>query len=101
TAGKSMPHSKAMAACEAVDIAGGGWRAPTRQELLSIVDISQSDPAVDPQAFPFVKSHWYWSSDEAAWSSASARFVHFNYGYVDSSRRDGGGFALACRRAGQ
>src|SRR5690606_20987027 len=56
TAGKSRPHGKAMAACEAVDIAGGGWRAPTRQELLSIVDISRFDPAVDPQAFPFVKS---------------------------------------------
>ncbi|MGH8075600.1 MAG: DUF1566 domain-containing protein [Lysobacter sp.] len=101
TASISRPHAEAMAACEAVTIAGGGWRAPTREELLSIVDISRFDPAVDPEAFPFVKPSWYWSSDAAAWSSASAWGVSFGYGDVYYSPRSSNGFALAVRRAGQ
>lgn len=101
TAGRSLPHKKAMAACEAVSIAGGGWRAPTREELLSIVDITRFDPAVDPEAFPFVKSRWYWSSDASAWSASDAWLVYFYYGGVYDYRRGYDGFALACRPAGQ
>jgi hypothetical protein len=100
-AGRSAPHAETMAACEAVEIAGGGWRAPTREELLSIVDITRCDPAVDTAAFPFVKSRWYWSSDAAAWSSASAWVVGFGLGDVYDYPRSGLGFALAVRRAGQ
>ena len=101
TAGLAVPHKKAMAACTAVSIAGGGWRAPTREELLSIVDITRFDPAVDPEAFPFVRSRWYWTSDASAWSASAAWFVHFYYGIVYYDDRDYDGFALACRRAGQ
>ena len=71
TAGKPRPHEEAMAACEAVQIAGGGWRAPTRLELQSFLDLTIEDPAFDQAAFPFVRPTWYWSSDLAAWSSAT------------------------------
>lgn len=101
TAGKAVPHKQAMAACEAVSIAGGAWRAPTRQELQSFLDLTRADPAFDPAAFPFVQPSWYWSSDLAAWSSASAWGVDFGYGGVNDSRRDYDGFALAVRRSGQ
>lgn len=101
SAGRALTHEKAMAACAAVTIAGGGWRPPTRQELQSFLDLTREAPAFDHEAFPFVKPSWYWSSDLAAWSSASAWFVVFSDGYVNGGPRIFGGFALACRRAGQ
>lgn len=37
--------------CEQLTISGGGWRAPTLKELLTLVDPTRFDPAIDPQAF--------------------------------------------------
>lgn len=101
SAGRELTHEKAMAACAAVTIAGGGWRPPTRQELQSFLDLTREFTAFDQKAFPFVKPSWYWSSDLAAWSSASAWGVYFGLGNVNYHRRYLDGFALACRRAGQ
>jgi hypothetical protein len=39
--------------------------------------------------------------EAAAWSSASAWSVDFDYGVVDGNHRSDYGFALAVRRAGQ
>jgi len=95
-------HQAAMDACAALDIAGGGWRAPTRAELFAITDVTREDPAVDTTAFPFVQARWYWSSDLTAWSASAAWVVLFNGGDVSYNHRDNGnGFALAVRRAGQ
>jgi len=96
-------HQKAIDACAALDFAGHkDWRLPTRAELLTLVDITRHEPAIDTAAFPdFPKSGWFWTSDLCAWSSASAWFVYFSYGCVYCSPRDYGGFALAVRRAGQ
>ncbi|AOY63429.1 DUF1566 domain-containing protein [Xanthomonas citri pv. glycines] len=79
------------------------WRLPTRTELAGLVDDCQHEPAIDTDAFPRVKSRWHWTSTPAAWSSASAWFVSFSYGYVNDyyGYRYSGGFALAVRRAGQ
>ena len=101
TAGKEVSHQKAMAACEAVSIAGGGWRAPTRQELQSFLDLTRENPAFDKAAFPFVRASWYWSSDLTAWSSSAAWYVSFGGGVVGGNHRSYEGFALAVRRAGQ
>jgi hypothetical protein len=96
-------HQKAIDACAALDFAGHkDWRLPTRAELLTLVDITRHEPAIDTAAFPdFPKRGWFWTSDLCAWSSASAWFVHFSYGNVSYYHRDYGGFALAVRRAGQ
>ena len=40
--------------------------------LLTLVDITRFDPAIDTAAFPDIKGGWFWSSDLCAWSSASA-----------------------------
>ena len=107
-----LNHADAMKAANELDIAGGGWRPPTRAELVGITDITRRNPAIDAEAFPFVKPAWYWSSDglaadpdgdedDAAWSSAFAWYVLFDHGYVGLSHRDDVGFALAVRRAGQ
>jgi len=39
-----------------------GWRLPTREELLSIVDGSRQDPSIDPEKFPGTPSDCFWSS---------------------------------------
>lgn len=96
-------HQKAIDACAALDFAGHkDWRLPTRAELLTLVDITRHEPAIDTAAFPdFPKRGWLWTSDLCAWSSASAWYVDFDDGGVGLSRRDYDGFALAVRRAGQ
>ena len=96
-------HQKAIDACAAVEHDGGGFCLPTRAELLTLVDITRFDPAIDTAAFPDIKGGWFWSSDLCAWSSASAWFVFFDGGSVNfgNLRRSGDGFALAVRRVGQ
>ena len=94
-------HQQAIDACAAVEHDGGGFRLPTRAELLTLVDITRFDPAIDTAAFPDIKGGWFWSSDLCAWSSASAWGVDFNSGGVYYLHRGNNGFALAVRRVGQ
>jgi len=94
-------HQQAIDTCAAVERDGGGFRLPTRAELLTLVDITRHSPAIDNEAFPAIDGGWFWSSDLCAWSSASAWLVNFNYGLVYDSHRYLNGFALAVRRVGQ
>jgi len=60
-----------------------GWRLPTVDELTSLVDNSQSSPAL-PVGHPFlnVKSSWYWSANTSVPSTTFAWFVDFRVGFV-------------------
>jgi hypothetical protein len=53
------------------------WRMPTRRELVSVVDLSLSSPALDPAVFPH-PSPWfnafYWSSTVVS-ASASVGYA--------------------------
>lgn len=40
-----------IAYCQALTLAGGGWRAPNVKELLTLVDPTRFNPAMDPKAF--------------------------------------------------
>jgi len=51
----------------------------------SIVDRAQSNPAIDPTAFPLTTSTYYWSSTVTQWSASSAWYVGFNLGYSNIS----------------
>ena len=42
------------------------WRMPTRSELMSLVDETRCNPAIDPDAFPGTPSESFWSSTEYA-----------------------------------
>lgn len=78
--GKNMPWKDAMAAAAGVRLFGKtDWRAPTIQELLSIVDYTRCEPAVDTDFFkgPF---DWTWSSTEAKSPAGFAWFVYLNFG---------------------
>ena len=61
-----------------------GWRLPTVEELASLVDPSQSSPAL-PSGHPFsssVQSAYYWSSTTSAGKAGYAWGVGFNDGGV-------------------
>lgn len=73
--GNAFTHAEAMKACADLDLFGHkDWRAPTIEELLSIVDYSRADPAMDADLFkgPY---GWAWSSTVAAAPAGCAWFV--------------------------
>jgi len=63
--------------------AGGfdDWRQPDDIELSRRIDRSRYNPAADP-ALDDVKSTWYWTSRQAAWSASVRWCVDFFNGHV-------------------
>ena len=87
-----------------------GWRLPTTQELASLVDPTQSNPALPP-GHPFsnvqsaLASSTYWSATIAfpptnsfAWTVS---FVGLPSGFVGTSAFQGQSFFSWCVRGGQ
>ncbi len=96
-AAKRLDHA---AAIEAVKDLGEGWRLPTRAELLTLVDDTRHEPAIDVAAFPDTQSGWYWTSTPAAWNpSADAWVVVFDYGSAHTLNRSYDAFVRAVRSA--
>src|SRR3990167_9479923 len=83
TSDQTMTHADAIAYCKKQ-----GARLPTREELQSILDLKEYDPAVDKKAFPDTKSSWYWTSDICAWNKSYAWCVDFSSGSVFSNGKD-------------
>ncbi len=48
--------------CAGLTLAGGGWRVPTKDELMSLVDISAGEPTINHAAFPGTPADWFWTS---------------------------------------
>jgi hypothetical protein len=97
--GKRMNYDEAERACAAL---GPGWRLPTIQELLPLVDYSRCDPSIDIERFPDTKSGAYWTSTVPAWDNyaapSAAWIVSFSYGNSYCSSRGGNdAFVRACR----
>jgi hypothetical protein len=63
--------------------AGGGWRVPTKDELVTLIDPDRKDfPAIDMAAFPDMDANhpWYWSSTPNG--TVIAWYVDFTDGYT-------------------
>jgi len=84
---QSVPSTKSCWECAknyCASLGGPGWHLPTIKELLTIVDYSRSNPAVDPTAFPSTPADYFWSSTPGAkaagtsWPTAWA--VNFSAG---------------------
>ncbi|XNX69797.1 DUF1566 domain-containing protein [Stenotrophomonas maltophilia] len=97
-----VPHAECEASAKALNLLGHtDWDLPTIEEYQLLIDRSRYSPAINTDFFRDIQNDWYWSKTPAAWSSASAWYVDFYYGGVDNLPRNGNGFALAVRRAGQ
>jgi hypothetical protein len=67
--------------CGTLSLADAGWRLPSRDELLSIVDNSRTMPAIDVEAFPNTASDWFWSSTAYVSAPGDAFLVYFSNGF--------------------
>ena len=67
--------------CAALVVSGvGGWRLPTVVELVSIVDFTRADPAIDTDAFPDTPGLPFWTSQVDSANSGLAWYVYFKNG---------------------
>ena len=88
---------QALAYCERLDLGGyTDWRLPSINELLSIVDFSQT-PTINFTHFPDTATLWYWSSTTHAYFSNSARAVDFFNGYETLSSKGSSEYTRAVR----
>ncbi|MGQ9659222.1 MAG: Lcl C-terminal domain-containing protein [Thermochromatium sp.] len=69
-----------------------GWRLPTGEELLTIVEKCHFSPAINPQVFPNTPSGLYWSSSvdtgglDRAWSVSLFSGQYFRAGKSQPGR---------------
>lgn len=85
------------------DLVAGGhddFRLPTRLELVSIVDPSRTDPAIDGEAFPDTPPEGFWTASDVATDPEQSFSLHFLFGDTSTSVRDSEQ-AVRCVRGGQ
>jgi uncharacterized protein DUF1566 len=83
--GGAYAWADAPAYCSGLTLDGGGFRLPSRIELLSIVDFTQTGPLIDSRAFPDTPSEYFWTSSPLAADSSKAWSVHFGFGTIIAS----------------
>jgi hypothetical protein len=94
---------QALSHCYNKEVGGRkGWRLPTIEELASLVDTSQANPAL-PADHPFenVQSSLYWSATTFASDTSLAWVVNFFNGSVNSVFFKGLNNFVWCVRGGQ
>ncbi|MEA3348106.1 MAG: DUF1566 domain-containing protein [Pseudomonadota bacterium] len=88
--------------CYLLEIGGRkGWRLPTIDELATLIDSTQSNPAL-PSGHPFTNAKsYYWSSTTDASSTNYAWHVYFYYGDVGSFKKSASVCSVRAVRSGQ
>ncbi|MBK6999481.1 MAG: DUF1566 domain-containing protein [Rhodoferax sp.] len=76
------------------------WRLPTEEELLSLVDYSTDNPAINSSIFPITPRAASWSNSPYVNSSIRAWGVDFSNGYVYDNGRNGS-YAVRLVRGGR
>jgi hypothetical protein len=98
--GSRMTWQSAIDHCEGLSLDSfDDWRLPNKNELISIVDYSKYDKAIDSH-FQNTISSYYWSSSTSASYTYRAWYVSFSDGNTyDSNKNDS--MSVRCVRAGQ
>jgi hypothetical protein len=88
--------------CGSLALAGGGWRLPSKKELVSSVDYSipSPGPTIQKNWFPNTVASFYWSSTANAYNPDYAWYVYFNDGNVKYSSKYNN-YYVRCVRGGQ
>jgi hypothetical protein len=96
--GGSLRHDAALQYCSELDLLGTGWRLPARWELLTIVDSSRSDPAIDNKLFTDVPSEEFWT--DTPYQPNLERFwtVDFKLGTSQGAASADASFRVRCVR---
>lgn len=94
----SMNWADALTYCENLSLAGyDDWRLPNRNELQSIVDDGEHDPAIDIVFFPGAEWSYYWSSTTCTYYSDFAWHVGFGLGAVYDYYKSNSSYVRAVR----
>jgi hypothetical protein len=70
---------------EAEKLAGQDWRLPTKDELLTLVDLSAGRPTINHKAFPNTPAANVWTCSPYTFYSDYSWLVDFNNGYPNGS----------------
>jgi hypothetical protein len=94
-----MTWAEADAACTALRLGGhDDWRLPTRAEMLTLVDDTRHNPAIDTEAFPDTPLGWFWTATPYAGDPCGfAWIVNFDIGGSSAGARDRHNRARAVR----
>lgn len=96
--GTTRPVSYAMSHCANLSLDGGGWRLPSKDELVALYNAYPSKKISSYLFWPTTTSQGYfWSSDRNTSSSNAHYSVNMNIGRVDS-RTDDNTFMVTCIR---
>lgn len=99
---EGVNHEQAGKVCAELDLGGhSDWRLPTIGELFALADRRKYNPAIDTEAFPDTKNHWYWSSTDYTSDSSFAWIVYFGDGSASGYHRDDLAFVRAVRSLGE
>jgi hypothetical protein len=100
--GPGMTWDAAVAYCPTLTVGGKhDWRLPTIDELKTLVDATQSNPALPlGNHFVGVQSQYCWSSTTVAGLPGDAWIVDFDYGNVGGFNKDYVMY-VRCVRGGQ
>lgn len=78
----SMTWSDAIAYCTSLKVSGGGWRLPSRIELISLIDFTRI-PTIDLVFHGSTTSNdYFWSSTPASAGPEFAYSVYFGAGFT-------------------
>ena len=94
-----MDCAAAEKACKELTLGGRKWDFPSRAELLTLVDDTRYNPAIDTAMFPNCAPDWYWTKTEHPADKSCVFIVYFGYGGVADASRGGKAFLRAVSRA--